>query len=194
ATIATLRLAFASSTALELIATLSVALVAVSVGLRLQGGHIGLQPALVALLLAPEAYWPIRKVGAEFHAAAEGTATFAAVSKIVGAQGAVPVRSASSAAEPTGSLTVRGLEVRYPGDDRVALFLPSADIGRGLNVVVGPSGAGKSTLLAALLGFVQPTAGSISPTASIGEIAWMPQRPWFAAGTIGDNVRLGRPD
>src|SRR5205085_7853083 len=63
ATIATLRLAFASSTALELIATLSVALVAVSVGLRLQGGHIGLQPALVALLLAPEAYWPIRKVG-----------------------------------------------------------------------------------------------------------------------------------
>src|SRR5207237_3278488 len=80
ATLSTLRLAFASSTVLELVATLSVALVAVSVGIRLDSGGLGLHDALVVLLLAPEAYWPIRKVGAEFHAAAEGNAAFAAVS------------------------------------------------------------------------------------------------------------------
>ena len=75
ATLATLRLAFASSAVLELVATLSVALVAVTVGLRLAGGSLDLGTALVVLLLAPEAYWPLRRVGAEFHAAAEGTAT-----------------------------------------------------------------------------------------------------------------------
>jgi ATP-binding cassette, subfamily C, bacterial CydCD len=211
ATMATLRVAFASSTALDLIATLSVALVAVSVGLRLDAGHIGLQPALAALLLAPEAYWPIRKVGAEFHAAAEGTATFAAVSAIVGSVGldsSATVPDTDTSAEtgskaPIGAIAVRGLEVRYPETAQIALRLPSADLVRGLNVVVGPSGAGKSTLLAALLGFVAPSAGSIhvdgeSPAALDAtwrqQVAWMPQRPWFTPGTIRDNLRLGRPD
>ncbi len=75
----TLRIAFASSLVLELVATLSVALVAVTTGVRLAGGSLGLHTALVVLLLAPEAYWPLRRVGAEFHAAAEGVATFEAV-------------------------------------------------------------------------------------------------------------------
>src|SRR5699024_9845317 len=79
ASVDTLKLAFASSAALELIATISVALVAVAVGLRLAGGSMGLQTALTVLLLAPEAYWPLRRVGAEYHAAAEGTATFDAI-------------------------------------------------------------------------------------------------------------------
>ena len=76
ATLRTLRLAFASSAVLELVATLSVALVAVTVGVRLASGSLDLHTALVVLLLAPEAYWPLRRVGAEFHAAAEGAATF----------------------------------------------------------------------------------------------------------------------
>lgn len=83
ATIETLRLAFASSAALELIATLSVALVAVSVGLRLAAGTLDFRTALVVLLLAPEAYWPLRRVGAEFHAAAEGMATLTAVTDLL---------------------------------------------------------------------------------------------------------------
>ena len=82
-TVATLRIAFASSAILELIATISVALVAVTVGIRLASGHLSLHTALVVLLLAPEAYWPLRRVGTEFHAAAEGTATLEATSRLV---------------------------------------------------------------------------------------------------------------
>src|SRR5690349_21037944 len=82
ATLGTLRIAFASSAVLELVATLSVALVAVTVGVRLASGHLDLHTALLVLLLAPEAYWPLRRVGAEFHAAAEGVATFEAVAAL----------------------------------------------------------------------------------------------------------------
>jgi ATP-binding cassette, subfamily C, bacterial CydCD len=206
ATMATLRLAFASSAALELVATLSVALVAVVVGLRLDAGRIALEPALVVLLLAPEAYWPIRKVGAEFHAAAEGTATFAAAADVVGDAHAGRVdlssRPATTPRRPP-AIAVRGLQVRYPGADGLALDLPAAHLQpTGLNVIVGPSGSGKSTLVMALLGFVEPESGQIQiegPDAphDLGadwrrQVAWMPQRPWFAAGSIADNLRLGR--
>ena len=209
ATMATLRLAFASSAALELVATLSVALVAVCVGLRLDAGHIDLRPALVVLLLAPEAYWPIRKVGAEFHAAAEGTATFAAVADMVGSdrRPGATVSSSATAVSPQRPPTIalRELEVRYPGADHAAVVVPRADLRPGgLNVVVGPSGSGKSTLLMALLGFVQPASGTIriegvDVARGLGgdwrrRVAWVPQRPWFAAGSIADNLRLARPD
>ena len=83
ASLDTLRIAFASSAVLELVATLSVALVAVTVGVRLAGGDLDLRTALVVLLLAPEAYWPLRRVGAEFHAAAEGVATFERVDDLL---------------------------------------------------------------------------------------------------------------
>ena len=88
ASLDTLRLAFASSAVLELVSTLSVALVAVTVGLRLADGDLGLRTALVVLLLAPEAYWPLRRVGAEFHAAAEGVATFERVDDLLSRSGA----------------------------------------------------------------------------------------------------------
>ncbi len=100
ATLDTLRLAFASSGALELIATLSVALVAVSVGLRLAAGGIDLRTALVVLLLAPEAYWPLRRVGAEFHAAAEGVATLVAVNDLLDEASAISSRVAPPLADP----------------------------------------------------------------------------------------------
>ena len=83
ASLATFRIAFASSAVLELVATLSVALVAVTVGVRLAGGGLDLRTALIVLLLAPEAYWPLRRVGAEFHAAAEGVATFERVDELL---------------------------------------------------------------------------------------------------------------
>jgi ATP-binding cassette subfamily C protein CydCD len=208
ATLATLRLAFASSAALELIATLSVALVAVCVGLRLDAGQIDLRSALTVLLLAPEAYWPIRKVGAEFHAAAEGAATFAAVTDLVGGRFQLDPAESHGAASTSpralpSSITLRGVEIRYPGAAGEALVLPDAEFLRGrLNVVVGRSGAGKSTLLMALLGFVDLEAGAIRVDGSLidrldpdwrRQIAWVPQRPWFAPGSIGDNLRLARP-
>ena len=188
-----LRLAFASSAALELVATLSVALVAVLVGLRLAAGGLDLETALVVLLLAPEAYWPLRKVGAEFHAAAEGTATFEAIHELL----ATPAARASLAYGETVHL--RDVEVTWPGRDRPALGPLSVDLPRhGLVVVTGASGSGKSTLLAALLGEVATSAGEVQVAAPDleawrGSVAYVGQQPWLMDGSVRDNVRVGRP-
>jgi ATP-binding cassette subfamily C protein CydCD len=212
ATNETLKLAFASSAVLELVATISVALVAVTVGLRLSSGSLELGTALVVLLLAPEAYWPLRRVGAEFHAAAEGTATFEAADEILRSargEGAVtadvPRVAEAIAGDPgRGDIELRGLVVRYPSRpvpvlDGLDATLPA----QGVTTVVGPSGSGKSTLLAALMGHLPLVAGSvvvggrtIDPASDEwrSQVAWVPQRPWIAAASIADNVRLGRPD
>ena len=187
ATLATLKVAFASSAVLELVATLSVALVAVLVGLRLATGGLDLETALVVLLLAPEAYLPLRRVGAEFHAAAEGTATFEAADALL--------REAPVAVPRDGdAMAVEDLVVRYPDRDVPALDGVSATFpSRGLTAVTGPSGCGKSTLLAVLLGRLSPTAGTVT-TPAADRIAWVPQRPWLMPASVRDNVRLGRPD
>ena len=111
ATVETLKVAFLSSAVLELVATLSVALVAVSVGLRLAGGSLDFRTAMIVLLLAPEAYWPLRRVGAEFHAAAEGTAALTEISALLGGEGlAGPgFRDARSARSSTTDLDERSL-------------------------------------------------------------------------------------
>ena len=132
----TLRLAFASSAVLELVATLSVALVAVTVGLRLAAGDLDLQTALIVLLLAPEAYWPLRRVGAEFHAAAEGVATFEAAAELStdatrrGPRGS-PAPAARSRRRARGGPRP-GRTV--PALDGVSFEIPS----RGVTAVVGP--------------------------------------------------------
>ncbi len=201
ATVDTLKLAFASSVALELIATLSVALVAVSVGLRLAVGSLDFRTALVVLLLAPEAYWPLRRMGAEFHAAAEGVAAFEAADAFLapapGRPGPLPARPVLS-----GDLQVRHLTAGY--GERVVLDELSATFASpGLTAVVGPSGCGKSTLLATLLGEHRASAGVVQvggrDLADVDAahwrslVAWAPQRPWLTAGSIADNVRIGRP-
>src|SRR5690606_9160372 len=104
----TLKLAFASSAVLELVATLSVALVAVTVGVRLASGSMELGPALVVLLLAPEAYWPLRRVGAEFHAAAEGVATFERAAELLTD---VPDEALVAPREPDGPVVLEGVTV-----------------------------------------------------------------------------------
>ena len=204
ATQETLRLAFASSAVLELVATVSVALVAVLVGLRLAGGSLDLRTALVVLLLAPEAYWPLRRVGAEFHAAAEGTATFEAVDRLLEEAASTPPVPVSSpftcpATGPSGAVELRGVTVTYPGRTAPALANLSARIEpRGLTAVTGPSGCGKSTLLAALAGFVTVSSGElVLPAAGLDDwrsrVSWVAQQPWMLPGSIRDNVRLGRP-
>ncbi len=182
----TLQLAFASSAVLELVATISVALVAVVVGVRLASGGLDLHTALVVLLLAPEAYWPLRRVGAEFHAAAEGVATFEAVD-------ALDTEAPGPRADVGGQveLTVCGLTVRYPGRRTPALEDLDLRIpARGVTVLTGPSGCGKTTLLSVIAGLVPAESGTVT---SPGLIAWLPQRPVFVAGTIADNLRLASP-
>jgi thiol reductant ABC exporter CydD subunit len=206
ATLATLRVAFLSALALELLATLSVALVAVGVGLRLVEGSLTLEVGLFALVLAPEAYLPLRRLGAEFHASEEGVTAARAAFEIIDARDPAADGGAEPPARITG-LAVSGVSVAHPGRDVLAPAEASLVARPGeLVAVTGPSGAGKSTLLAAILGFVEPSQGRIVVTGEDGtvtdlrdldgdawrsRVAWVPQVPFLFAGTIADNVRLG---
>ncbi|MBA3783565.1 MAG: thiol reductant ABC exporter subunit CydD, partial [Nocardioides sp.] len=193
----TLRLAFASSVVLELVATLSVAVVAVCVGLRLAADTLDFRTALIVLLLAPEAYWPLRRVGAEFHAATEGGAALDDAQRML----ADPVARGGLAARPD-CIALRDVTLGYDG--RPVVEGLNVDFGIGLTAVTGPSGCGKSTLLAALVGELRPMSGRIAvgaddltdvdPDDWRRQVAWAPQRPWLFAGTVADNVRIGRPE
>ncbi|GAA2764438.1 thiol reductant ABC exporter subunit CydD [Streptomyces paradoxus] len=201
ATMRTLRIAFISSFALELLATISVALVAVTIGMRLVHGEMDLYIGLVILILAPEAYLPLRQVGAQYHAAAEGLAAAEEIFDVL----ETPVPASGSAAVPEGALSFEGVTLRYPGRSVDAVSDVTFSVEPGETVaLVGPSGAGKSTLLSVLLGFVRPDEGRVLAggvdlagadlEAWRSRIAWVPQRPHLYAGTIAENVRLARPD
>ncbi|MCU7704603.1 thiol reductant ABC exporter subunit CydD [Streptomyces albidoflavus] len=201
ATLRTLRIAFLSSFALELLATLSVALVAVTIGMRLVHGDMDLYTGLVILVLAPEAYLPLRQVGAQYHAAAEGLAAAEEVFAVL----ETPVPHTGTQAPPAGGLAFEGVTVRYPGRDAPAVREATFTVEPGETVaLVGPSGCGKTTLLQAALGFVAPAEGRVTvggtDLAEVDReqwhqrIAWVPQRPQLFAGTVAENVRLARPD
>ncbi|MEU6222164.1 thiol reductant ABC exporter subunit CydD [Streptomyces sp. NPDC047042] len=201
ATMRTLRIAFISSFALELLATLSVALVAVTIGMRLVHGEMDLYIGLVILILAPEAYLPLRQVGAQFHAAAEGLAAAEEIFAVL----ETPVPESGTGVVPEGGVVFDGVTVRYPGRSVDAVADVSFAVAAGETVaLVGPSGAGKSTLLNVLLGFVRPTKGRVSVGGADlagldleqwrARVAWVPQRPHLFAGSIAENIRLARPD
>jgi thiol reductant ABC exporter CydD subunit len=209
-TMATLRIAFLSSLVLELIATLSVALVAVEVGLRLVGGGLDLRTGLLVIILAPEAYLPLRQVGARYHAAADGVAAAERTFTILETPRA-PSGTDSDIPDlrTRGSISVRGVSVAHPG--RTGWAPDGADLTATLGevvVLIGSSGAGKTTLLSVLLGARQPEHGIVTISGDgraaqltdldldrwHAQLAWVDQTPYLFAGTIADNVRLSRPD
>jgi ATP-binding cassette subfamily C protein CydD len=195
-TMRTLRTAFLSSLVLELLATLSVALVAVGVGLRLVHGDLDLTTALLVLILAPEAYRPLREVGANYHASAEGLAAAEEVFAIL----ETPVPPAGTRAPGDGDLVLDDVRVRFPGRAGAALRLDATIRPGEVVALTGPSGCGKSTALAVLLGFVTPERGRVTvggvplaeldPAAWRRRIAWVPQRPHLFAASVRDNIAL----
>ena len=213
--LATLRVTFLSSLALELVATLSGAIVAVAIGLRLLDGNLGLRAGLFALVLAPEAYLPLRRLGANYHASAAGVAAaeqaFAVLE--IPAEGSAPAADPAPSGPsaplpvpvPASAVVLENVSVVYPGRPLPALQGLSVSVGPGEVVALaGPSGCGKSTAIAVLLGLVAPSGGSVRvgdvPIQSLDvgdwreQLAWMPQQPFLFRGSILENVRAGRAE
>ncbi|MFJ9838915.1 thiol reductant ABC exporter subunit CydD [Kitasatospora sp. NPDC101155] len=209
ATLRTLRIAFISSFALELLSTLSVALVAVTIGFRLVDGSLDLETGLLILVLAPEVYFPIRQVGALYHSSVEGLTAADEIFQVL--ETPLPAAGTLETPDLTGAaIAVEGLTVRHPGRAVPALDGAALTLRPGSSTALtGPSGAGKSTLLSVLLGLTAPEAGTVRITAADGrsydlaelepagwrrQIAWVPQHPHLFAGTVAENLRLYRPD
>lgn len=213
ATLNVLRVAFLSALVLEMVATLSTAIVAVEVGLRLLYARMEFLPALFVLVLAPEFYLPLRMLGLRFHAAASGVSAARRIFEILSVQPPVHASRLPSAAalesEPENrsgwkKITFQDVHFAYP-DGRQALRGVSFEIpAQQKTVLVGPSGAGKSTLAHLLLRFDEPGQGAIwaghrrLPEIDLAEwrsqIAWVPQSPHLFHDTIAANLRLGRPE
>lgn len=195
-TMGVLRISFLSGFVLELMASLSVALIAVSIGFRLVDGALSLTVGLFVLLLAPDVYFPIRQVGAQFHAAAEGTEAAEKAFDILDAASAE--RPAVHELHPSGDLVLSDVAVERGENARIGPL--SISFPRGtVTAITGSSGAGKSTLLDAIAG-----AATHTGTMSVGGtdvsnarmqdrnwLAWAPQTAYLVAGTVLDNVTLG---
>jgi ATP-binding cassette, subfamily C, bacterial CydCD len=201
-TMRVLKISFLSSLALELIATLSVALLAVSIGLRLVSGSLTLSVGLFILIISPEVYWPIRQVAGYFHAAADGIAAFNQIYAILDNKEVV----GTIKIEGISAISWSAITVEYP--DRTSIHIPAGQIKSGeFQALIGASGSGKSTLVKILLGFLSPTSGEVSistsqgtfaledidPTSLRSLISWLPQDPHFAIGTISQALRQVSP-
>jgi thiol reductant ABC exporter CydD subunit len=204
-TVATLRSAFVSSFALEFVAMLGTALVAVVAGVRLIEGQMRFDDALVVLLLAGEIFVPLRRAGAEYHAAADARAALQRLLAATSDRPRLPVGvPAGPVADPGREpLVLDGATVRAGARtllDGVTMHLPPGQV----TAVIGPSGAGKSTLLHVLLGLQPLEAGAVTcggrslDTMDMdgwrAQIAWMPQHPVVLPATLAANLRLAAED
>jgi ATP-binding cassette, subfamily C, bacterial CydD len=202
ATMGTLRVAFLSATVLELAATLGIALVAVTVGVRLVDGGIGLEAGLTVLVLAPELYLPLRNLATQYHASADGLAVAERLLDLVEEPEARPAGGQEPPSPREATVRLEGVSFSYPGRPGAVLAGADLELAPGETVALtGPSGGGKSTIAALLLLLAEPTDGRVSaggvdltrcsPAAWRAQVAWVPQRPTLFRGTVADNIRLG---
>ncbi len=219
-TMATLRVAFLSALVLELCAMIGTALVAATIGVQLVDGDLGLTAGLTVLLLAPELYGPLRNVGQQFHASADGSAAaeriFAVLDRPAAIVGSSFMRdvSAQSVADATQTIPtpdparetirLRGVGYEYPERQGSALEGIDLELTPGeITALLGPSGAGKSTIAKLVMRLADPTRGQITcggvdlrdldPERWREQIAWVPQRAQIFSGTVAENIRLGTP-
>ena len=205
-TMGVLRVAFLSALVLELVATISTAVVAVQIGLRLLYGELSFEAGFFVLLLAPEFYLPLRMLGTRFHAGMEGVAAaqriFDVLDTPVPASHAVSAVAAGPAGPGSMTISFSSVDFAYDEGRRPALTGLSFGIEPGETVaLVGPSGAGKSTVAFLLLRFLEPDRGLIlvdgQPLPEIPlhewrmQVAWVPQNPYLFYGTVADNIGLG---
>ena len=202
ATMETLRLSFLSGAILDLAGTLAVALIAVTIGVRLIAGAIEFAPGLIVLLLAPELYLPLRNLSAHYHASAEGRAVAGRLLDL--ADSPVAGGSARPPSPRRAAVRFEDVSYRYPGRAEEVLREVDLTLDPGEAVaLVGESGAGKTTVAALLLLLLEPDAGRIlaggldlrrcDPGAWRRQIAWVPQHPTLFRGTVAENVALGQP-
>jgi thiol reductant ABC exporter CydD subunit len=202
-TLGVLRVAFLSALVLEMVATISTAIIAVEIGLRLLYGNFNFQDAFFILVLAPEFYAPLRTLSTYFHT---GSAGMAAAKRIFEVLAIEPTVSLAADSIPPGlRLNIHMDHVSYAYDNRDVLRELSLEIGPGERVaIVGASGTGKTTISQLLLRFIQPQEGQITVDSLPLEtlplsgwralIGWIPQNPHLFNTTIADAIRLGKPD
>lgn len=203
-TLGVLRITFLSALALELLATLSTAVIAVEIGFRLLYARMDFLEAFFILVLAPEFYLPLRMLGARFHAGMSGTTAAKRIYEILDIPAISNQLSVDSdQSVEVSSITFKDVSYTYPGETSPALDNINLQVNAGQHIaLVGPSGAGKTTLVNLLLGFVQPTSGAITVNKELPltnyqllhSIAWVPQRPYLFHDTLAANIRLGKPD
>lgn len=204
ATMSTLRVAFLSGTTLEFFATLSTALVAVEVGFRMVYGYLSLPVGLLIIMLTPEIFKPLREVGSQFHASADGVAAFEQALEILDTP--LPSDGHQPAPSPADHpIVVSDLSIEAPGRGTMAPANLTGSIEPGkVTVLVGPNGSGKSSTVSAILGILSPTSGTITidgrpiseldPTSWWSMISWVPQRPTIVPGTIAENIGVDDPE
>ncbi|PIF02768.1 MAG: thiol reductant ABC exporter subunit CydD [Propionibacterium sp.] len=200
-TMRTLTISFLSALALELLATLSVAIIAVTIGTRLLYGNVDFETALFVLVLAPEAFLPVRQVGVHYHDSADGVAAADAAFKIIETGEDISgVENTSFDSEAETLASFDQVSYRYPGSEQLAVDKFSFEITSGEVVALaGTSGGGKSTILALLMGFIYPEEGKITlagenVTDWQSKVAWVAQNPGLITGTVGENVAIGFAD
>ena len=204
-TMQVLRISFLTSLALELIATLSVALIAVSIGLRLVDGNIELWRGLTILILAPEVYWPIRNLSTQFHASADGMESAKDIFDILDFE--IETLKGRTNVRRTREIRWEKLVFEYPGREDFQIPAGKAHSGE-ITVIAGPSGTGKTTLINSILGLITPNEGKIWVSTNnsvfslreieqkhwLSMISWVPQDPHFPTGRVLDFFRLSNPD
>jgi ATP-binding cassette subfamily C protein CydD len=205
ATMGTLRIAFLSSFALDFFTMLSIATVAVFLGIDLINGKMGLRPALTILILAPEYFLPIREIGADYHATLDGKEAGKKIQEILDKESLQPKQDPIPLWKSTSTFSVNGVSVHFPDSGRPALQDIQFSVSGSKKIgIIGASGAGKSTLIDVLSGFLTPTSGefqingrkltTLSQLNWQSQITYIPQHPYIFHDTVLNNIRFYDPE